>query len=200
MICLKITEQTYKWNGSLTKRASTKYIVLHHRAGNGDVQSIHTQHVNQGYTGIGYHVYVRRDGSVYRGRPIDTVGAHCIGVNNVSIGVCFEGNFENETMTAAQIKAGQELVSYLKGLYPSAEVKRHKELYNTACPGKNFPFEEIKKGIVTVAKYETANDIAWELNHVHFPINEMGAFVKALDEAKKKDSPLYWGYYKLVNK
>lgn len=143
---MKITEQTYKWNGSLTKRASTKYIILHHRAGNGDVQSIHTQHVNQGYNGIGYHLYVRKDGSVYRGRPIDTVGAHCIGVNNVSIGVCFEGNFENETMTPAQIKAGKELISYIKGLYPSAEVKKHKELYNTACPGKKFPFDAIVEG------------------------------------------------------
>lgn len=154
MICLKIIEQTYKWNGSLSKRASTKYIVLHHRAANGDVQGIHNTHLKNGWTGIGYHFYVKKDGSVYRGRPIDTVGAHTTDYNSVSVGVCFEGNFENETMTDTQIKAGKDLISYLKSLYPSAEMKRHKDFNSTACPGKNFPFEDIKKGEITVTVNE----------------------------------------------
>jgi len=46
----------------------------------------------------------------------------------------------------------------------------------------------------------SANDIAWELNHSFFPITEMEKFVKELDEAKEKNSSLYWGYYKLVNR
>ena len=69
---MNIIEQSYKWNGSLSKRLSTKYIILHHRAGNGDVQSIHQTHLANGWSGIGYHFYVRKDGSVYLGRPIDT--------------------------------------------------------------------------------------------------------------------------------
>lgn len=154
MICLKIIEQTYKWNGSLTKRAATKYIILHHRAGNGDVQSIHNTHLKNGWSGIGYHFYVRKDGSVYRGRPVNVVGAHTTNYNSISIGVCFEGNFESETMPEVQIKAGQELVVYLKNLYPSAEVKRHKDFNSTACPGKSFPFEKIKKGEMTMTVNE----------------------------------------------
>lgn len=47
---------------------------------------------------------------------------------------------------------------------------------------------------------ETANDIVWELNHTYFPITETAKFVKELEEAKKKNASLYWGYYKLVNK
>lgn len=47
---------------------------------------------------------------------------------------------------------------------------------------------------------ETANDITWELNHTYFPITETEKFVKELDKAKKDNSSLYWGYYKLVNK
>lgn len=131
-------------------RSTTKYIILHHRAGNGTAESIHKQHLNQGYIGIGYHFYVRKDASIYRGRPSGTVGAHCVGVNDKSVSICFEGNFENETMPAVQIKAGQELVSYLERLYPDAEVKRHKDFNSTACPGKKFPFEEIKKGTTTM--------------------------------------------------
>lgn len=140
---MTIIEKTYNWSGSLTTRAATKYIILHHRAGNGSVESIHTQHLSQGYTGIGYHFYVRKDGSVYRGRPIDKAGAHCKGSNSIAIGVCFEGNFETETMPTAQLTAGRELIAYLQSIYPNAEVKQHKNFNSTACPGRRFPFEEV---------------------------------------------------------
>ncbi len=195
---MQIIETNFKWNNTLQKRSSTKYIVLHHRAGNGDAKSIHEGHLNQGWSGIGYHFYIRKDGSIYRGRPINTVGAHTQGYNSVSVGVCFEGNYENEkSMSPLQLKAGQDLVSYLKELYPSAEVLGHRDLQASACPGKYFPLDEIKNP--PTVKLENANDITWELNHKHFPIDDIGGFVKALHKAKEDNSPLYWGYYKLVN-
>ncbi len=143
---MKIIDTSFKWNGSLSKRNTTKYIILHHRAGLGDVQSIHTGHLARGWSGIGYHFYIRKDGKVFRGRPIGTVGAHCTGYNDKSLGVCFEGNFEKDNVSGAQLKSGRELISHLKNLYPDAEIVRHKDFQSTACPGKNFPFEEIKKG------------------------------------------------------
>lgn len=151
---MKIFDVGYKWNGVLTKRSATEYIVLHHRAGSGDAESIHLMHLKQSWVGIGYHFYVRKDGKVYRGRPIDTVGAHCLNYNGSSIGICFEGNFETEEMPVKQLKAGQELVSYLKDLYPKAVVKRHSDLCSTACPGRSFPFEKIKKGVTEMTVEE----------------------------------------------
>lgn len=144
---MNIIKKTYTWNGILSKRYLTNYIVLHHRAGDGDVESIHKQHLSQTWTGIGYHFYIRKDGKIYEGRPINTWGAHCIGYNDKSVGVCFEGNFEIEKPTKEQIKSGQKLVQYLKDTYPQAKVVGHKDLYATACPGKKFPIEEIKKGV-----------------------------------------------------
>jgi N-acetyl-anhydromuramyl-L-alanine amidase AmpD len=144
---MNITNCNFNWNGSFTPRNRTEYIILHHRAGDGDVQSIHDGHIKNGWTGIGYHFYVRKDGGVYSGRPLQTVGAHCTNYNSKSIGICFEGNFEKETMTASQIRAGQELISYLRELYPSAQIKKHKDFNSTACPGKNFPFDAIKSGL-----------------------------------------------------
>ena len=128
---------------SLSKRKQTKYIVLHHRAGNGDVKSIHKQHLNRDYAGIGYHFYVRKGGGIYSGRPLEMQGAHCIGYNSKSVGICFEGNFETEKMPKVQLEAGRELLKYLKAIYPKAEIRRHRDLNSTACPGKNFPFKEI---------------------------------------------------------
>ena len=156
---MNIIEQTYKWDGALSKRSVTKYIILHHSTINGDAQSIHKSHIQNGWAGIGYHFYVRKDGSIYRGRPIDKVGAHTTNYNSVSIGVCVEGNFENEIMPVEQKRATTELVSYLNNLYPNAEVKKHKDFNNTACPGKNFPFDEIKKGDLAMTVNEAINII-----------------------------------------
>ncbi len=143
---MRIYDTEFSWNGTPDSRKSTKYIIIHHRAGCGDVKSIHSGHLARGWVGIGYHFYVRRDGSIWRGRPLGSVGAHCENYNISSVGVCFEGNFETDTITDAQLRAGRELVSYLKTLYPGAEIKKHRDFGATACPGKNFPFEELKKG------------------------------------------------------
>lgn len=198
---MKIIEQSYKWNGTLSKRLLTKHIILHHRAGNGDVQSIHKSHIAaNGWVGIGYHFYVRKDGIVYRGRPLETVGAHCKEKNQnyESIGICFEGNFQNEKMSDKQEQAGRELITYLRGIYPNAEVKRHSDFMATACPGRYFPFDEIKEGKVK-KELTSADDIIWELSQM-IEITEVGKAVKALEKAKEENSSLYWILRKIVNK
>lgn len=152
---MNIIDSNFKFANALTKRVATKYIILHHRAGNGDVQSIHNQHLGQGWSGIGYHFYVRKDGKVYSGRPINMVGGHTTNYNSVSVGVCFEGNFENEKMKAKQLDSGRELIAYLKSKYPNAKVKKHRDFNATVCPGKYFPFDDItkdKKDYKTVAE------------------------------------------------
>ncbi len=194
---MKINEVRYNWNGTLAKRKATKYIILHHRAGVGDVEGIHKTHLANGWSGIGYHFYVRTNGEVYRGRPIDTVGAHCTGYNSGSIGVCFEGNYQTNTkMPEVQLQAGFKLIEFLKGKYPSAEIKRHSDFMATACPGKYFPFDKMEDG--RLDKLVSANDITWELSQ-KIQIDDVDGFVAALEKAKEEDSPLYWGLYKLVN-
>ncbi len=145
---MKIINGSFKWSGTLTERNDTKYIILHHRAGDGDAESIHRTHLGNGWTGIGYHFYVRKSGEVFKGRPIGSVGAHTTGKNAVSIGVCFEGNFEKETeMSSRQLQSGRELIEYLRTLYPEAKVHKHRDFQQTACPGKSFPFDKICEGV-----------------------------------------------------
>jgi peptidoglycan hydrolase-like protein with peptidoglycan-binding domain len=56
--------------------------------------------------------------------------------------LCFEGDFEKEIPTQAQIDAGLELVAYLKKKYNIKKVKGHGELMASSCPGKLFPMEK----------------------------------------------------------
>lgn len=145
---MNIVKHTYSFASGLVKRKSTKKIVLHHAAAKTcSVNDIHSWHLANGWAGIGYHFLVRKDGSVHEGRPIEMIGAHASSTNGDSIGICFEGNFEIEQMSAAQKEAGAELVTHLKKLYPSIEtVGKHKDYGSTACPGKYFPFNYIAKG------------------------------------------------------
>ena len=89
---MNIIEVAYKWHGGFTKRSRTDFIALHHaEAVKCTPQDIHSWHVSNGWTGIGYHFFVRKDGTIYRGRPLDVVGAHVQGMNSCSIGICAEG-------------------------------------------------------------------------------------------------------------
>ncbi len=146
---MKTQKTKFKWNSVLSLRKATNKIIVHHAAMKScGVLKIHASHQRQGWTGIGYHYLVRKNGKVYEGRPVNTIGAHCSGENTDSIGICFEGDFTTDKMPTKQLKAGQELIAYLTKLYGLSmdDVYRHKDFNATACPGKNFPFDKLKKG------------------------------------------------------
>lgn len=63
-----------------------------------------------GWTDIGYHFVVRRDGRIERGRSEETIGAHVAGHNSDSIGVCWVGR------TVASDKQLQAIYALLRGL------------------------------------------------------------------------------------
>ena len=199
---MNIIETSLKFKQKLSNRSKTDYIILHHRAGNGDVTSIHNQHISQDYSGIGYHYYIRKDGRIYAGRPVGTIGAHCLNYNNKSVGICFEGNFETEKMCEVQKAAGAELIKYLKSIYRSAIVSRHKDMNATSCPGKNFPYNEIICDKSSKFELTTANDIIWELMNgkLKLEINDVDKAVKCLEAAKQQNNSLYWILHKIVNK
>ena len=132
-------------------------IILHHaEASKCTVQDVHSWHLNNGWAGIGYHYFIRKDGSVYKGRPDGAIGSHCQGSNTGSLGICFEGNYMKETMPAAQYNAGIDLIKYLRGKYGNLTIYGHKELLATECPGSKFPladFKNLKKNEETATGY-----------------------------------------------
>lgn len=142
---IKDTNLTFR--GSMANRSATNRIILHHaEATSCTPEQIHQWHLANGWSGAGYHFLVRKSGEVFRLRPEGKVGAHASGANSDSIGICFEGRYQSETMPQAQIDAGRELVAYLKGKYGVSKVLRHKDVCSTDCPGANFPFDAIASG------------------------------------------------------
>lgn len=158
---MNIIETNLKFNSNHSARSgSVKGIVLHHAAANGSVEDVHRWHKNRGWAGIGYHFYVRKDGSVYRGRPETWIGAHTVG-HNEKIGICAEGNFDEEKMCAAQKNAIIELLQYLYDKYGKVKVYGHRDLDATACPGRYYPFDSIVNAETeTITAVVTAKDYA----------------------------------------
>lgn len=141
---MQIIRKKYNWASPLFKRNKTNRIILHHaQAKTCSVEDIHQWHLKKGWSGIGYHFLVRKDGTIYQGRPEDTIGAHAKGANHDSIGICAEGDFMKEEMNPLQLNALIDLVSYIKNKDHLSSIKRHKDIASTDCPGTHFPFSTI---------------------------------------------------------
>ena len=74
------------------------YIVIHCSATREDCDltpgALELEHRRRGFRGIGYHYYIRRDGTTVLTRPLELVGAHVKGYNKHSIGICYEGGLD----------------------------------------------------------------------------------------------------------
>jgi len=106
-------------------------------------------HKDRGWSGIGYHYVIDRDGSVITGRHLNKTGAHVKGHNTGSVGVCLiggrwpDGRWALATdkfadhFTAAQDKAVRELIADIQSRYPAVKhITGHNDYTNTkGCPG-----------------------------------------------------------------
>ena len=133
-------------HNQLTTRRVTDQIVIHHTGNAVDddlsAAEIDASHKGQGWTCIGYHYVVRKDGTVEQGRPHWTIGAHAYRENSHTIGIHVCGNFEEAVPTDEQIESLAMLLSNLCTDYGLTidrdSIVGHRELMATACPGKNL--------------------------------------------------------------
>lgn len=140
--------------GTMNMNNYPAMFIVHHLEAEGvnwTVEQIHNMHKNEnGWAGIGYHYYIRLDGSVYKGRHDDAIGAHCQGCNTNTLGVSFEGNYDSrDTMPDAQFNAWRELKAYLCNKYGNMPVFGHREKGSSECPGGKFPLDNVKNANVT---------------------------------------------------
>jgi len=124
-------------------------IIIHHAAhSSATVLDIHRWHLENGWSGFGYHFLVTKDGQVHRGRPENAIGAHTKSYNNISLGICMQGgDYEVEKISEKGFKALIELCQYLCEKYDVGTIKGHRELTSTRCPGLNFPLVEVRNKV-----------------------------------------------------
>ncbi|HHT9111145.1 MAG TPA: peptidoglycan recognition protein family protein [Candidatus Brocadiaceae bacterium] len=176
--CVKVKNSPPAVTANLTHLCHTdvqenqwKYIVIHHSAtAKGNAARFDDYHRNKRRWeyGLAYH-FVVGNGSLSGDGEIEVAerwkkqihGAHTANMecNRVAIGICLVGDFENGGRpTGKQFESLVELVQYLSRRYniPLSNVLLHKQVHQkgTACPGKNFPFGELKTRLIQFASKE----------------------------------------------
>ena len=145
-------------SGSMTPRE----IVIHHTAspmssyrGAASIRQVQNYHMNSNHwRDIGYHFLIGPDGKIYRGRSENRVGAHAP-PNSGRLGISLVGNFQNDRLSRSAQSALVSLLGYLCGRYGISEraVKAHRDVGQTACPGRNVMsrFSSLKSAGVAAA-------------------------------------------------
>lgn len=118
-------------------RTATKLLVVHVTATPPHLdigaKEVRAMHKARGWSDIGYHYVIRRDGTVEPGRPKNHVGAHVAGFNSISLGVSMVGGVNKagqpeNNMTAAQFASLETLLRKLVKDYPGAKICGHRDL------------------------------------------------------------------------
>ena len=109
-------------------------------------------HRARGFNGIGYHYVIYLDGTVAPGRPESQIGAHCLGHNARSIGLCYIGGLgadgrPKDTRTPAQRAAIKRLTGELLKRYPGVSIHGHREFAAKACPSFDVA-GELLRGLI----------------------------------------------------
>ena len=138
------------------KRRITTVIVHCSDSNFGNIEMIRQWHKMRGFKDVGYHFVIyngyltdsekyiaEMDGLIVDGRPLEQVGAHCMGYNSTSIGICLIGKLK---FSYKQLNILLYLLYNLLQTYPALSIKRiygHRDLdKKKTCP--NFDINAVK--------------------------------------------------------
>lgn len=130
----------------MASSTSVKYIVIHCSATRSTrdytAEQLLRDHKTRGFRTVGYHFYIRRDGSVTQHRKLLEVGAHCRPWNRCSIGICYEGGLDADgrpadTRTPEQTEQFILLLMRMVKIFPGVRIRGHRDMPGSipkACP------------------------------------------------------------------
>ena len=96
-----------------------------------------------GWPGIGYHVLIRQDGTIYLVSELNRVRYNVAGRNSEVVGIVLSGNFTTKQPTVGQLNSLAYLLPKLRyDLGRNIPVVGHKDLGPTFCPGNWFRKED----------------------------------------------------------
>jgi N-acetylmuramoyl-L-alanine amidase len=111
-------------------------------------ETIRGWHVDgNGWSDIGYHYVIKRDGIVEKGRAEEVIGAHARGMNGTSIGICLVGGKSRgddgpeDNFTEAQFDALDDLCTTMQFAYPEAKIMGHCDVPDSGKTCPNFDLD-----------------------------------------------------------
>ncbi|MDH3595075.1 MAG: peptidoglycan-binding domain-containing protein [Rhodospirillales bacterium] len=106
-----------------------------------DVGVMRDWHLARGWSDVGYHLFVKKDGHVQAGRDLEVIPAAQAGNNTGTIAVCLHG-LAVERFTEAQYRSVIGLSNEVNAAYDGmVTFHGHCEVSSKACPV--FPYREV---------------------------------------------------------
>jgi N-acetyl-anhydromuramyl-L-alanine amidase AmpD len=114
-----------------------KYLIIHCSATrvtqDYPPEQMERDHKLRKFRTIGYHFYIRKDGTLTQHRSLAEAGAHCFPWNRCSIGICYEGGLDadghpQDTRTPEQRERLYALLTHLRFFFPNAEIRGHRDM------------------------------------------------------------------------
>lgn len=147
-----------------------EYIIIHTAALEGDnydIEDVDAWHRERGWQMVGYHYFICKEGTIQQGRPDDLHGAHCLGMNTKSLGICFQGHGDHEEWTRDQRLSFQRLAAQKRKKYhiPAENVHGHRRYATKTCPGTLIQMDSVRalyssaQGIERIKKVKPASPI-----------------------------------------
>ena len=98
-----------------------------------DISVIKDWHLQRGFKDVGYHYFINKSGNIQLGRNHATAGAHTLGHNRDSIGICLHGR---NHFTNQQFSSLIKIVRELQNIYHlrNKDIYGHNEFSNKTCP------------------------------------------------------------------
>jgi hypothetical protein len=167
-----------------TRPCTIKYLDFHHTAGHeANTEAVRKEHLAIGWGDIGYNMVIEPGGTIGWGRDVKYSGSHDPGpapdgsgytMNQKAYAISSIGNFDEDTMLEVQFQGLLKGTLWAMNAYKVGidGLRRHKDQYQTACPGKNFPWDklisEVKKSLeggndvldVAILKYSAEDEWA----------------------------------------
>lgn len=140
---VEIIDVKSSFKASKIKRTETKYLVIHHAAGEqympndtAFLKSIESDHIQKGFKTLAYHFVIIKD-KIYQIHDIDEMIAGTYGYNSNTINICVIGDFELRKPTLEEQNALSGIITQLKTkTFPNATICYHKTLCKTSCCGR----------------------------------------------------------------
>lgn len=133
-----------------------KYLVIHHTVTKHEAtpDDIALLHKARGWSGIGYHFVITKDGTVHYCGDISTARANVLDKNEQVIGITIVGDFTKHLPSDDQIRSAHDLCKFFLFESPSLPTLNswdnlvgHKDLQATACPGTSWP-DDMRQRII----------------------------------------------------
>lgn len=99
-----------------------------------DVSVMDSWHKARGWSGVGYHYFIKKDGTIQKGRDINRTPAAQRGHNSGTIAICCHG-LEEDRFTKEQFHSLRALCSAINQAYDKKiTFHGHNEVAAKACP------------------------------------------------------------------